>query len=200
MSRSINWLPEHILKENVEFSRKMYEFIEIDFDTCLEYIALDKKHYDVYSFKLADLILRIGPEILRVFDLILFDQRITRFFKEQPQLELQIVGIQEKKEKRKDGFKDYFTALPELKSKSVEVTILKEKICPFEEISWWESGYNALRHRAIREFKKSATLKHALYSLAGLWVLHDRLDMDLGRRDVARSRVFRPETRTYVSR
>jgi len=213
MSKSIKWFPENILKEEGAAARKMYDFIERDFDTCIEYVALDPKHLGVYSPRLANIILRIGPEILRVFDLILLSPKIVRFFEEKPELEMQIFKIQKLKESRKDRFIDYLRALPDLMTKSVKVKTLEQKIRPFEiiEISlpakkkptefvdWWEQGYNALRHRTVREFKKSATLKHALFSLAGLWILHDRLDRDWGRRDVLRSRVFRPEIGTYVS-
>ena len=101
---------------------------------------------------------------------------------------------------------EYVKALPDLKTESAKVNELKREIRPFETtkmslphrkrkiygVFWWEFGYNALRHRTIIEFDKSATLKHALFSLAGLWVLHDRLDRDWGRKHMARSHVFEP--------
>jgi hypothetical protein len=191
----------------------MYDFIERDFDTCIEYVALDTKHFDVYSPRLANIILRIGPEILTVFNLLLFDQKFSRFFEKHPELEEQVVKIQRDRENRKDRFKDYLRTLPNLTTDSVKVQAFEQTIKPFETIKislqnkkepfesveWWELGYNALRHRAIRRFKESATLKYALFSLAGLWVLHDRLDTHWGRRDVLKSRVFRPEIGTYVS-
>ena len=213
MPKSIEWLPENILKEDVEASRRMYDFIERDFDTCIEYVALDSNHFNVYSPRIANIILRICPEILRIFDLILFNQKITTSFEEQPELRMQIVKIHKKKKIRKDWFIDYLKALPELTTKSVKAKTLEEKIKPFEiikiklhhkkepieSVDWWEWGYNALRHRIVREFKESATLKHALFSLAGLYVLHDRLDRDWGRMDVFRSRIFRSEILPYIS-
>lgn len=117
MSKSVKWLSGDILFESVEASRKMYDFIKRDFDTCIEYVALDTKHFDVYSPRLANIILRIGPEILTVFNLILFDQKFSRFFEKHPELEKQIVKIQRDRENRKDRFIDYLMALPNSISK-----------------------------------------------------------------------------------
>lgn len=205
MSEHIKWENENILKENVQVSRQIYDFIERDFATCLEYIALDKQHYSVFSTRLANMILRIGPEILRIFNLILFNKRIERYFHIQPNLEKQILSIQKRKKKHRDTFMSYLTAFPELSKERVQI-FPQEWIYPFEtmkmnrpnrkkpvnSVKWWEYGYNALRHRIIREFNKSATLEHALYSLAGLWVLHSRLDKDWGRIKLHESLVFLP--------
>jgi hypothetical protein len=86
MYKFIEWESENNLKNNVEASRKTYDSIDRDFDACLEYIALDSNHFSVYSPKIADIIVKIGPEILTVFNLILFNKRITRFFNEHPEL------------------------------------------------------------------------------------------------------------------
>ena len=59
----IQLLPESIFIKSVEASRKMYGFLQRDFEVALEYIELDRKHLDVYSVRLANLILRAGPEI-----------------------------------------------------------------------------------------------------------------------------------------
>lgn len=206
-SKFIGWESENNLKNNVKASRKTYDSIDRDFDTCLEYIALDSNHFSVYSPKIADIILKIGPEILTVFNLILFNKRITRFFNEQPELKRQIVEIQKRKSENKDGFMYYLRALPDLVKKRVIVEGLEQRIKPFEikktwltkkekyfyYVEWWRYGYNALKHRKMREFKEAAIFKYALFSLAGLWVLHDRLDSDWGRKDLFKSRVFRRE-------
>jgi hypothetical protein len=190
MSNSIKWYPKDILKEGVETSRKMYDFIEGDFVTITEYVALDTEHFDVYSPRIANIILRVGPEIFRVFDLILFNENISRFFNWNLKVEKKILTIQSKKKKRSDRFKHYLDALPELTTQTVKVKALEDKIRPFEimekksekkifrYVDWWENGYNALRHRTLKSFRKSGTLKNALFSLAGLWVLHERLDRD----------------------
>jgi len=214
MSKFIEWESENNLKNNVEASRKTYDSIDRDFDTCLEYIALDSNHFSVYSPKIADIIVKIGPEILTVFNLILFSKRITRFFNEQPELKRQIVEIQKRKSENKDGFMYYLRALPDLVKKRVIVEGLEQRIKPFEikktwltkkekyfyYVEWWRYGYNALKHRKMREFKEAAIFKYALFSLAGLWVLHDRLDLDWGRKGLFKSRVFRRERGTYVER
>ena len=208
MSKFIEWESESNLKKSVEASRKTYDSIDRDFDTCLEYIALDSNHFRVYSPKIADIILKIGPEILTVFNVILFNKRITRFFNEQPELKRQIVEIQKRKSEKQDGLMDYLRALPDLVEKRVIVEGLEQRIKPFEiqktwlikkekyfhYVEWWLYGYNALKHRKTREFKEAAIFKYALFSLAGLWVLNDRLDLDWGRKEgLIKSRVFRME-------
>ena len=91
MSEVIGWLSETNLKQNVEASRRNYDSIELEFIECLDYVKLDLDHFKVYSKKFNDIILKIGPEILTVFELILFNQKIARFFNEQPELKCRIV-------------------------------------------------------------------------------------------------------------
>ena len=213
MSKFIEWESENNLKNNVEASRKTYDSINRDFDACLEYIALDSNHFSVYSPKIADIIVKIGPEILTVFNLILFNKRITRFFNEHPELKRQIVEIQKRKSENKDGFMYYLRALPDFVKKRVILEGLEQRIKPFEikktwltkkekyfdYVEWWRFGYNALKHRKMSEIKEAAIFKYALFSLAGLWVLHDRLDSDWGRKEgLFKSRVFGREIGTYV--
>ena len=196
------YLNTQVNKKNVEASRKIYEFLQRDLDVCVEYVALDKRHLEVYSFRLANLILRIGPEILRLFNLLLFNPTIKSTLRLEGEKKLK--KIQRKKEKKQDTFMDYFTMLPVLKNQCVEVKVFNEYIVPFETekrklpywksardvVFWWEDGYNALRHRVLREFEKSATLKHTLFSLASLWVMHDWLDRAWPRKRMAESQFF----------
>jgi len=211
LSDSIEWLSKTNLKKNVEASRRKYDSIEMEFVECLDYVELDLDHFSVYSKKFNDIILKIGPEILIVFELILFNKKIARFFNDQ--LEEQIVNIQKKKNEGKEGFMAYLNALPYLKTENIKVKNINEKITPLKIqktwltkkqkyrywVDWWDYGYNALKHRRIKEFKEAATLKHALFSLAGLWILHERLDRDHGRKGLFKSRVFEIPIGTYVS-
>jgi len=66
-------IPEDKLRPNVDYARQQFGVLERDFQTVVEYVALDEKHLNVYSFRLADLIVRTGPEILRLFELYLFN-------------------------------------------------------------------------------------------------------------------------------
>jgi hypothetical protein len=208
-SNSIKWLSKSVLETNVGYSRKIYKFLEEDFGTCVEYVAIDEKHLGVYSIRLANLILRIGPEILRLFNLILFNERRSASIVIEPELKNKIIDIQRKKDERKDNFMDYLNAISlargggdVLSNLGVQVKTLGKLIVPFEVkdmtrngknvdiVYWWDNGYNALRHRVIEEFATSATLGHALFSLAALWVLHDILDYDFGRVGIAKSDFF----------
>jgi len=164
----------------------MYKFLQRDFEVALEYVALDRNHLSVYSTRLANLILRSGPEILRLLYLLIFYPR-EKLAPIEPETTRIMLEIQDKIENRRDTFGDYLDMLTDLGNDCVRVATLEGYAVPFEiekrdghdRVFWWEDGYNALRHRAIREFEKSATLKHTLYALASLWVLHHHLRLVL---------------------
>lgn len=160
--KSIKWFPNSVLRTNVDYSRKVYSFIEEDFSKCIEYVTLDEKHLDVYSYRLSDLILRIGPEILRVFNLILFNPRRSKSFEMQPDLADRILRVQTKMEARKDSFMAYLDAvcagpMYKLADDRIELKAIPKYIVPFEVekrvkngkdfkvVFWWEDGYNALK-------------------------------------------------------
>ncbi len=191
----VNWYTQKILEENYQASISMYKFIERDFNECLEYVALNQDHMRVYSYRFANLMLRIGPEILRLFNLILFNPRRTNHLEYDYKIKPFLIQLQKECQNRTDNIMDYFTAMRNVRIggldyNAVKVKGLEKYIIPFKTerrlrikksgkrsrhsvIPWWEDGYNALRHRATREFRKSATFENVLFSLAGVWVLHD---------------------------
>jgi len=204
--KSLRWITDDKLKLNVNYARQQFEFLERDFQTIVEHVALDENHLNVYSFRLADLIVRTGPEILRLFDLFLFNPNRSQIFLMQPGSKKILSDLQIKKDNKKDSFMDYLRAFPKFiingLNWAVEVKPLNKFITPFatetredngrqiDVVFWWEDGYNTLRHRVIEGFNESATLGHALFSLAGLWILHDFMDRDWGRVGLAKSNVF----------
>jgi hypothetical protein len=213
----ISWFSREVLQINVEYSRTIYSLLEQDLSSCTQCVALDLLNLSVFSNRFADLILRIGPEILRVFNLILFNNRRADSFQIEPKLKEAIFGLQTRKEQKRDGFDDYLKATclaraDTLKMIKVPVKALGKFLLPFETekrmknekpfdiLPWWEDGYNALKHRVIEEFKTSATLKHALFSLAGLWSLHYILDYDWGREGLLKSAFFEQPTASLPDR
>lgn len=204
--KSLRWIPDDKLELNVNYARQQFEFLERDFQTIIEYVALDEKHLNVYSFRLADLIVRTGPEILRLFDVYLFNRNRSQIFHMHPESKKILSDLQIKKDSRRDSFMDYLRTFSKFiihgLNWAVEVKPLNKFITPFatetrenndrriDVVFWWEDGYNALRHRVIERFNESATLGHALFSLAGLWILHDFIDKDWGRVDLAKSDIF----------
>jgi hypothetical protein len=204
--KSLQWIPQDKLELNVNYARQQLEFLERDFKTIIEYVALDEKQLNVYSFRLADLIVRTGPEILRLFDLYLFNPNRSQIFHLNPESKKILSDLQIKKNSRQDKFMDYLrtfrTFIINGLNWAVEVKPLNKFVTPFatetrenndlqvEFVFWWEDGYNALRHNVIERFNESATLGHALFSLAGLWILHDFIDRDWGRVDLAKSDIF----------
>ncbi|MCJ7633537.1 hypothetical protein MUP77_14265 [Candidatus Bathyarchaeota archaeon] len=216
----VNWYTPEILEENYRASISMYKFIERDFKECLEYVALSQDHLRVYSHRFANLMLRIGPEILRLFNLILFNPRRTAHLDYDHEIKPFLIHLQKDCQNRTDNIMDYFTAIRNVRiggldHVGVRVKDLEKYIIPFKTerrprirrsgkrrfcsvIPWWEDGYNALRHRATIEFKWSATFENVLFSLAGVWVLHDgylgfdwgfSLDSDLFEKCTDRSRI-----------
>jgi len=204
--KSLRWIPYDKLELNVNYARQQLEFLERDFQTIIEYVALDEKQLNVYSFRLADLIVRTGPEILRLFDLYLFNPNRSQIFHVDPESKKILSDLQIKKNSRRDNFMDYLRTFRKFiingLNWAVEVKPLNKFITPFatetrennnrqiDVVFWWEDGYNALRHRVIERFNESATLCHALFSLAGLWILHDFIDRDWGRVGLAKSNIF----------
>ena len=204
--KSLRWIPDDKLKLNVKYARQQFEFLERDFQTIIEYVALDEEQLNVYSFRLADLIVRTGPEILRLFDLYLFNPNRSQRFHMHPESKKILSDLQIKKNTRRDSFMNYLRTFSKFITNglnwAVEVKPLNKFITPFatetrenndrqiDVVFWWEDGYNALRHRVIERFNESATLGHALFSLAGLWILHDLIDRDWGRVSLARSDIF----------
>jgi hypothetical protein len=194
-NRTVNWYTPEILEENYRASINMYKFIERDFNECLEYVPLHQDHMRIYSYRFANLMLRIGPEILRLFNLILFNPLRTNHLDFDGEIEPFLIHLQQECQNRSDNIMDYFTAMKNVRIGGLDHIVVKVKglekyIIPFKTerrlrirrsgrrsrpsvIPWWEDGYNALRHRATREFKKSATFQNALFSFAAVWVLHD---------------------------
>jgi hypothetical protein len=183
-SKPVNWIMDDVLEENKQASISMYKFIEADFLNCLEYVPLCENHLSVYSYRFANLLLRIGPELLRKMNIVLFDSDRSACF-DFDEWKPSLIELQEKCEKRKDNFRDYYNVLSkvilcQLDRQAVKVKPLNKYILPFEFelrkgkkiIPWWEDGYNALRHRVIHEFKESATLRNTLFALSALWFLH----------------------------
>ncbi len=193
-----------MLKTNVEMSRKQYRFIERDLNICTEYMAFDIDHLHVYSDRLAHILLRLGIEVLRVFSLFLLDENTSKSFPKKPELKNQVLELQAKIERRHDNIYHYLNIVSHWEMKCVYVKALNKFIIPFKKeplrippsekerkvIPWWEHGYNALRHRIIREFKKSATLQNTLFGLGALWILHDALDSRHMRIGLAESNFF----------
>lgn len=195
----INWLPEKLIKINFNTSLSRYRVIERDFEECLEYVQLHEENIKVFSIKFADLILRTGPEILRLFHLFVFNHRRTDSFEGENILEKRIIGLQEKCRLNKETFYNYFEILNNddrgsITKYAIEIKPLNKFIIPFKTekrigkknqnltiIPWWQEGYNALKHRIIDDFNESATYKNVLFSLAGYRILYEEfLSRDLG--------------------
>jgi len=180
--------------DKLNFSTKMYNSIEDDFIRFLDYVPLDDQNLCVYSPKLLNIILNIGPEILSIFDLLAFTSRY------KDDLDVERLSLLDKKKKLREKkrsltFLDYFNFLSKIhdfKKAEVVVKDLHRSISPFiteeNRIPKWWACYNRLRHDKYSHFKE-ATLNIALHGLgAAYYLIQYGYDLE-GRKDF-NSRVF----------
>jgi len=157
-----------------------YKAIEEDMLRVAEYIPLETRQYEVYSFKLADIIMRSCSYIESLFKDVIRNQDLS----DHPDQEM----IKDKKRKRRltikdliEIFCDYWSLAP------IEVSIRRnnDQLKPFKEFknpdlddkipTWWQA-YNKLKHDFYKEVEKG-TLENALLSLSALFVLNCKLPL-----------------------
>lgn len=152
------------------YSSEMYQIIESDFIEFTNYVPLEEGLLDnVYSPRLADIIIRLGCQI-------------EAFFKEW--LNCPLADSYPKVDSYRNGFlkmhqfKKFFEPTAKLSSQEVLVIKLGYTIRPFEDfiksgddVPFWWTIYNDQKHKAYIERKK-ATIRNTLYPLAALFVLN----------------------------
>lgn len=160
------------------YSWAAYKSIEEDMIRVAEYIPLETLQYEVYSFKLADIILRSCSHIESLFKDIIRNQPLS----DHPDQNL----IESKKKKKRLTIKDYIEVFAEyLGLTPLEITVRRnnESMRPFKEFEnsrlddkipiWW-NAYNSLKHDFYRNIKEKGTLGNALDSLSALFALNCR--------------------------
>lgn len=159
------------LYKNETVSWEQYLSLEQNFLEYLRSVPLEKKHNEVWSYQLGNLIIDIGS----VIDSFLRNSIYLQSLDSVP-------GIQEirSKEKKKglsigDYHKIYYKHY-KLSSKSVYELRNYNKINPFYRWKsnpppfWW-TAYNKVKHNRF-ENRKRATLKSTLYALSALFLLN----------------------------
>jgi len=164
------------------YSWAAYKAIEEDMLRVAEYIPLETQQYGVYSFKLADIILRSCSHIESLFKDVIRNQDLS----DHPDQEM----IKDKKRKRRLTIRDYIEIFSDYWNLApVEITIRRNNDIkrPFEEFenpdpkrktpTWWQA-YNKLKHDFYSEIEKG-TLENALTSLSALFALNCKLQENL---------------------
>lgn len=163
---------------NSGYSIKMYRIIEDDFIDFISYVPLEENHLNVYSPKLADIIIRCCNQIETFFKEWLMLPSLERF---DP---IEQYRDKYRNEARNRGprlnigdYRDFFEPHLRLSEYDVYIPTLDKYIYPFKEFSeesrapcWW-TVHNHLKHRAY-EKRRKATLEIALYAIAALFFLN----------------------------
>jgi len=161
------------------YSWAAYKAIEEDMMRVIEYIPLETRQYDVYSFKLTDIIIRSCSHIDSLFKDILRNRDLSDHPNQQKITESKSILEGKKKGMLKiadyiEIFADYLNLAP------VEVIIRRnnDRRRPFKEFenpgdktpTWWRA-YNDLKHDFYSNIDQG-TLENALASLSALFVLN----------------------------
>lgn len=171
-------------KTKFGYSWAAYRSIEEDMLRVVEDIPLETRQYRVYSFKLADIIVRSCSHIDSLFKDIIRNQDLSAHPNQQKIKEAKDIINGTKKGMLTiinyiEIFADYLNLAP------VKVTIRRngEKKNPFktfkkpkldEKIPTWWTAYNKLKHDFYSEVKRG-NLRSALDSLAALFVLNCKI-------------------------
>jgi len=183
-----------------------YLLLEKEFLNYIKFVPLTSEHYDVWSIKLANLLLLIGSSIDSFFKNALpytlsillseyysknhgqYHSRISELNKYHSMLE---------NDKTNMGvFRDVFREFYKLGSNPVYVLSNKEKLIPFDKWefdqtpSWWKV-YRVLKHDRIKH-RKSCTLGITLNALSALFLLNiyhleSRKSLVIQNKDIIRS-------------
>lgn len=166
---------ENLNMFNSGYSTEMYRIIENDFIDFISYVPLEENNLNVYSPKLADIIMRCCSQIETFFKewlmlpsldhlkrIEIYRSKIT--IKKGPRLNIEDYGA-------------FFEPRLRLSDHGLFVPTLNKSIYPFKEFSnnskapcWWTVNNN-LKHHAY-ENRQEATLEIALYAIAALFFLN----------------------------
>jgi hypothetical protein len=168
------------------YSWAAYKAIEEDMMRVIEYLPLETRQYNIYSFKLTDIIIRSCSHIDSLFKDILRNQDLSDHPNQQ-----EVTTAREKLVKRKMlKIDDYIKIFADyLNLTSVKVTIRRndEPKKPFEKFEnsnlggrssvWWKA-YNSLKHDFYNEKNvEKGNLGNALESLGALFVLNCKIPL-----------------------
>lgn len=168
--------------KNYGYSWATYKSIENDLLRINEYIPFETKQYDVYSFKLSDIIIRTCSQIDSFFKDYIRNEDLSEYSNQSKISECnQILNGNKINGKNKIYFFDYMEIFTEyIQLKNIEIKLLKNNdlLYPFHDLNisqkkppgWW-TAYNNLKHDFYKMIQK-ATLKKALESLSALFALN----------------------------
>jgi len=156
---------------NEQIAWTYYKSVEDDFIDYLDYVPLTNKHKEVWSPKLANLLLNICSIIDSIFKYCLKGPAINSA--------KHIEEIRTKDKKNKllsiNDFQKVYNDVYKFSDRNVYLLSTEEKLTPWskwqnqESPDWWRA-YNKIKHNRF-ENKAKATLEYTLYALSGLFLV-----------------------------
>lgn len=155
------------------YTLRIYQILENDLVTFLNNISIEyyvgEKRKEIYSPKLAELLIRIGSQVdifFRNWDIV-----HETFKKNNPlkQLNLKTLNIENYRDIERDG-------IIILSHKKIEILLTNEIIKPFEFWTdkryplWW-NAYNNVKHQGYM-YRKEGNLCNVIESLSALFLLN----------------------------
>lgn len=182
----------------VDLAVKQYKLLENEFFDMTDYIYLAEEHFQLYSYHLMNLLIRISVE----FDSI--GNTLLRTWLEQSRIHNNNLGSQLKKKigpgkffdmgDYRKTFEDQFQASKQHRT----LRSLNRQLFPFQPLDlkrtlpWWKA-YTSLKHDRIANFDKAATMHNVLQALAALHIVTDYLASAKGHSLLLESDLFLPQ-------
>jgi hypothetical protein len=156
------------MRENPEIVWEMYQSLEKEFLNYIEYVPLSPQHYNVWSYPLVNLFNNIGSSVDSFFKNAIKCNSLDDF----PSIDQ--IRLNSRQHNMKT-YREIFDTQYQVSNKQIFELKNFTSIAPFKDWSnkntpgWW-SQYTEIKHNRF-ENREKATLKNALDSLAGLFVL-----------------------------
>jgi hypothetical protein len=169
-------------KTKLGYSWAAYKAIEEDMLRVVEYIPLETRQYDVYSFKLADIIVRSCSHIDSLFKDVLRSQTLSDH-KDQKEVTAARGKLAKRKMLKIDDYIKIFGDCLNLAPVKVTIRRSGEEKEPFktfkepkleDKVPTWWTAYNKLKHDFYSEVE-IGNMENALDSLSALFVLNCRI-------------------------
>jgi len=155
------------MRENPEIVWELYQSLEKEFLSYLEYVPLTPQHYDVWSYPLVNLFNNIGSSVDSFFKNAIYCESLNDY----PNID----EIRAKDQHTMKTYRDIFETQYMISNKQIFELWNFSSVYPFGDWKnnnvpdWW-SRYTDIKHDRFRN-KERATLKATIDALAGLFSL-----------------------------
>jgi len=155
------------MRENPEIVWEMYQSLEKEFLSYLDYVPLTPQHYEIWSYPLVNLFNNIGSSVDSFFKNAIFCDSLNDY----PEID----QLRSRSRHSMEKYREIFETRYKISSTQIIELRTFSSIYPFKDWSdnrtpdWW-SRYTEIKHDRFRN-KERATLKATIDALAGLFLL-----------------------------